>query len=141
VPKLRGEGTLKNVSAGSVLLTASAVNGIDGMFATCGLVIVSVAVRNPLGPAAGPKITWKKHDAPPATVNGGRLAQDPLLTEKSVVSPVMFKPLTVAAVVVGLLSIMFFKLEVPEVPIATGPIAIEVGETFNAFVPATVPVI
>jgi hypothetical protein len=102
---------------------------------------VSVAVRSPLGPTAGPKVTETKHDAPPATEKGGRLAQDPLLTEKSVASPVMFKPLTVTAVVVGLLSVMFFRLEVPEVPIATGPIAIDAGETFSAFVPATVPVI
>ena len=102
---------------------------------------MSVAVRSPLGPEAGPKITDTKQDAPPAIENGGRLAQDPLLMEKSVVSPVMLKPLTVTEFVVGLLNIMFFKLEVPEVPIATGPIAIEAGETFNAFVPATVPVI
>ena len=102
---------------------------------------MSVAVRSPLGPAAGPKVTDTKQDAPPAIENGGRLAQDPLLIEKSVLSPVMLKPFTVTEFVVGLLSAMFFRLEVPEVPIATGPIAIELGETFNAFVPATVPVI
>ena len=98
-------------------------------------------MRNPLGPTAGPKVTDTKHDPPAAILNGGRLAHDPLLTEKSVVSPVMLKPVTVTALVPGLLRVMFLKLELPEVPIATGPMAIEAGETFNEFAPATVPVI
>lgn len=140
VPSVRGDGTVKNVSTGSVLLTASALSGTDGTLVICGLVIPSTAVRNPLGPVAGAKITCTEHDAPPAIVNDVKLAQLPLLTEKSAVSPVMVT-LAAAAVVVGLESVTFLRLEVPFVPIATGPIATDPGETFSAFVPATVPLI
>ena len=145
LPKFCGLGTVIKAIAGSVLLTASALSATVGNPAIAGFVaIVSVAEYMPCGPPAGAaNSACTKHDAPAAKVNGGALGQVTWLMLKSVaLVPDTVRPVTwIEFVEEGFDRVTLAVLAVWLLPKATTPANTEVGETFKATEPATVPVI